>query len=91
MLEPHEFKQAVSSRGTCHRWQLPLKLAWSITVHKSQGLSIDAVRMDLSRCGGTAGQAYVGAWLCSSCLCPQRSVLDSAAFEKLFSPHLSVL
>ena len=28
-------------------------------IHKSQGLSIEAVRMDLSRCAGTAGQAYV--------------------------------
>ena len=39
--------------------QIPLILAWAVTIHKAQGLTLDDVRVDLGNGAFASGQTYV--------------------------------
>ena len=57
-VEPTEWAIQDGNKILARITQVPLRLAWAITVHKSQGMSLDAARIDLSQ-AFEYGQGYV--------------------------------
>jgi ATP-dependent DNA helicase PIF1 len=58
LVEPTEWLVEEAGEPLAKITQIPLRLAWAITIHKSQGMSLDAAVMDLSRVF-EFGQGYV--------------------------------
>ncbi len=58
IVEPMDWTVEENGKIKARISQVPLRLAWAITVHKSQGMSMDAAVMDLSQVF-EFGQGYV--------------------------------
>ena len=54
-----EADQKMIETTTASFQQMPLILAWAVTIHKAQGLTLDDVRIDLGRGAFAMGQTYV--------------------------------
>ena len=55
----NETEQKMEEATTATFQQIPLILAWAVTIHKAQGLTLDDVRIDLGRGAFAMGQTYV--------------------------------
>ena len=46
--------------------QFPIKLGWAVTIHKSQGLTLESCSVDLGSGAFATGQAYVALSRCKN-------------------------
>ena len=54
-----DIHQKMEEATTATFEQIPLILAWAVTIHKAQGLTLDDVRIDLGSGAFASGQTYV--------------------------------
>ncbi|XP_046856300.1 ATP-dependent DNA helicase PIF1-like [Xenia sp. Carnegie-2017] len=68
--------------GYHERQQLPLRLAWALTIHKSQGLTLPKAWIDIGKSERTAGVSYVAISRVKSIL---SCVIEPMTYERLTS------
>ena len=72
-----EKRRRVDTESVGTYTQFPFILAWAVTVHKAQGLTLEHVRIDLGRGMFAPGQAYVALSRCRT--------LDGISFNRALS------
>lgn len=58
-LDPTSTKFEIMEKAFVYRKQFPITVAYGITIHKSQGLSLNSAVVDIGNTVFTCGQAYV--------------------------------
>lgn len=58
LVEPEEWSNKIGDQTVCSRYQVPLRLAWCLSIHKSQGMTIPHLTCNLQGVF-EYGQGYV--------------------------------
>ena len=64
IVEPDEWQLEDGDSIKARLVQIPLRLAWAVTIHKSQGLTFDKVRINLGQGTFVPGQLYTSLSRC---------------------------
>lgn len=59
-------EKKIKTKSTGSFTQYPVKLAWAVTIHKSQGMTFDRVILDIGRGTFSHGQLYVALSRCTT-------------------------
>ena len=72
------------------RKQFPLTLAWAVTIHKCQGLTLPQIVVDMTPTKGTfaAGQAYVA--FSRVCTCEKLHIINYTHAQICISPNIEL-
>lgn len=78
-IEYESIDSKIHGKGVGTFTQLPIKLAWAITMHKSQGMTFDKVRIDFGFGSFAHGQTYVALSRCRT--------LEGISLKRRISPR----
>jgi ATP-dependent DNA helicase PIF1 len=77
-IKNHRYITEIKDVGKVITRQIPLKLAWAITIHKSQGCSIKKLKIDFTKKSFVGGLGYVAL---SRSSCPEELQLVNYTME----------
>ena len=86
-MKPDPFVKVTTDDYLVDFEYLPVRLGWAISIHSSQGMTLDALEIDLGKSVFAHGQAYTGLSRAKNC----KSVKITKLYRRSFLASNDVL